>query len=163
MFAGMSIRSIRYMRAKESDIVSNPELVYENILKVAQLTRALNWNGLIVGMTDCTKIRLKLIYSDELGCVIVSTLKLSETSVQTYDDIHKIVNILLYSMNKNTNNLVGVWGMQLHELNLLEDHLRNKRKSKPEVAYVFCPHSQDNKLDGYQEEYYYMEAPTGFE
>ncbi|PKC04566.1 hypothetical protein RhiirA5_422046 [Rhizophagus irregularis] len=94
MFAGMSIRSIRYMRAKKSDIVSNPELVYENILKVAQLTRALNWNGPIVGMTDCTKIRPKLTYSDELGCVIGSTLKLSETSVQTYDDIHKIVNII---------------------------------------------------------------------
>ncbi|GES82707.1 hypothetical protein GLOIN_2v1777971 [Rhizophagus clarus] len=42
MFAGMSIRSIRYIRAKESDIISNSELVYENILKVAQLTRALN-------------------------------------------------------------------------------------------------------------------------
>ncbi|CAB4379912.1 unnamed protein product [Rhizophagus irregularis] len=69
MFAGMSIRSIRYMRAKESDIVSNPELVYENILKVAQLTRVLNWNGPIVGMTDCTKIQPKLTYSDELGCV----------------------------------------------------------------------------------------------
>lgn len=45
-------------------------------------------------MTDCTKIRPKLTYSDELGCVIGSTLKLSETSVQTYDDIHKIVNII---------------------------------------------------------------------
>ncbi|GES93095.1 hypothetical protein GLOIN_2v1777971 [Rhizophagus clarus] len=42
MFVGMSIRSIKYMRAKESDIIFNPELVYENILKVAQLTRALN-------------------------------------------------------------------------------------------------------------------------
>ncbi|RIA81306.1 hypothetical protein C1645_837225 [Glomus cerebriforme] len=54
MFAGMSIKSIKYMRAKESDIVSNSELVYENILK--------------------------------------SILKLSETSVQIYDDIHNIVN-----------------------------------------------------------------------
>ena len=38
MFAGMNIRSIRYMRAKESDVISNPELVYENILKFARLT-----------------------------------------------------------------------------------------------------------------------------
>ncbi|GBB86238.1 hypothetical protein RclHR1_12680004 [Rhizophagus clarus] len=92
MFAGMSIRSIRYMRANESDIISNPELVYENILKVVRLTKALNWNGPIVGMTDCTKVRPKLTYSDELGCIVGSTLKLSETSVQTYDDIHKIIN-----------------------------------------------------------------------
>ncbi|GES83371.1 hypothetical protein RCL_jg16077.t1 [Rhizophagus clarus] len=92
MFAGMSIRSIRYMRANESDIISNPELVYENILKVVRLIKALNWNGPIVGMTDCTKVRPKLTYSDELGCIVGSTLKLSETSVQTYDDIHKIIN-----------------------------------------------------------------------
>ncbi|GES83162.1 hypothetical protein GLOIN_2v1777971 [Rhizophagus clarus] len=92
MFAGMSIRSIRYMRANESDIISNPELVYENILKVVRLTKALNWNGPIVGMTDYTKVQPKLTYSDELGCIVGSTLKLSETSVQTYDDIHKIIN-----------------------------------------------------------------------
>ncbi|GBB99162.1 hypothetical protein RclHR1_34330001, partial [Rhizophagus clarus] len=90
----MSIRSIKYMRAKESDIISNPELVYENILKVTWLTRTLNWNRPIVGMTDCTKIRPKLTYSDELSCVVGSTLKLSETLVETYDNIHKIVNII---------------------------------------------------------------------
>ncbi|GET00254.1 hypothetical protein RCL_jg3180.t1 [Rhizophagus clarus] len=94
MFAGMSIRSIRYMRANESDIISNPELVYENILKVVRLTKALNWNGPIVGMTDCTKVQPKLTYSDELGCIVGLTLKLSETSVQTYDDIHKIINTI---------------------------------------------------------------------
>ena len=43
-------------------------------------------------MTDCTKVWPKLTYSDELGCIVGSTLKLSETSVQTYDDIHKIIN-----------------------------------------------------------------------
>jgi hypothetical protein len=80
------------MRANESDIISNPELVYENIHKVARLTKALNWNGPIVGMTDCTKVRPKLTYSDELGCIVGLTLKLSETSVQTYDDIHTIIN-----------------------------------------------------------------------
>ncbi|GBB97367.1 hypothetical protein RclHR1_02980006 [Rhizophagus clarus] len=94
MFAGMSIRTIRYMRAKESDIISNPESVYENILKVAQLTRALNWNRPIVGMTDCTKIWPKLTYSDKLGCIVESTLKLSEILVETYDDIYKVMNII---------------------------------------------------------------------
>jgi hypothetical protein len=41
MFAGMSVRSIRYLRAKEVDVVTNPELVYENILKFARLIKAL--------------------------------------------------------------------------------------------------------------------------
>jgi hypothetical protein len=92
MFAGMSLRSIRYLRTKEIDVVTNPELVYENILKFARLIKALNWNGPIVGMTDCTKIRPKLTYSDELGCIVGSTLKLSETSVQVYDDVHNVIN-----------------------------------------------------------------------
>ncbi|GBC29359.2 tigger transposable element-derived protein 6-like [Rhizophagus irregularis DAOM 181602=DAOM 197198] len=50
IFAGMSVRSIRYLRAV--DVVTNPELIYENILKFSQLIKALNWNGLVVGMTD---------------------------------------------------------------------------------------------------------------
>uniref|UniRef100_U9UD18 Uncharacterized protein n=1 Tax=Rhizophagus irregularis (strain DAOM 181602 / DAOM 197198 / MUCL 43194) TaxID=747089 RepID=U9UD18_RHIID len=45
-------------------------------------------------MTDCTKIRPKLTYSDELGGIVGSTLKLSETSVQTYDDIHNVINYI---------------------------------------------------------------------
>ncbi|GES99921.1 hypothetical protein GLOIN_2v1777971 [Rhizophagus clarus] len=44
MFAGMSIRSIKYSEQKK--------------------------NRPIVGMTDCTKIQPKLTYSDELGCII---------------------------------------------------------------------------------------------
>ena len=77
----------------------------------------------------------------------------------------KIANIapLLHGMNKNTNILVGVWGMRLYEIHLLEDHLRNKQKSKPVVAYVFRPKFRGDKLGGYQKEYYYMEVPTRFE
>jgi len=77
----MSIRSIRYLWAKEVDVVTNPELVYENILKFAWLIRSLNWNGPIIRMTDCTKIWPKLTYSDKLGGIVRSTLKLSDTSV----------------------------------------------------------------------------------
>ncbi|PKK55893.1 hypothetical protein RhiirC2_801221, partial [Rhizophagus irregularis] len=83
MFAGMSVRSIRYLRAKEVDVVTNPELIYENILKFSRLIKALNWNGPVVGMTDY-----------ELGGIVGSTLKLSETSVQTYDDIHNVINYI---------------------------------------------------------------------
>jgi hypothetical protein len=65
-----------------------------NILKFSRLIKALNWNGPVVGMTDCTKIWPKLTYSDELSGIVGSTLKLSETSVQTYDDIHNVINYI---------------------------------------------------------------------
>ncbi|GES86852.1 hypothetical protein RCL_jg20763.t1 [Rhizophagus clarus] len=65
MLAGISIRSIRYLRAKEVDVVTNLELVYEN-----------------------------LTYSDELGGIVGSTLKSSEIPVQTYDDIHNVINYI---------------------------------------------------------------------
>ena len=39
-------------------------------------------------MTDCTKVRAKLTYSQELGCIVGSTLNFDDTQVTTYDDIH---------------------------------------------------------------------------
>ncbi|GBB98477.1 hypothetical protein RclHR1_03240002 [Rhizophagus clarus] len=39
-------------------------------------------------MTDCTKIRTKLTYSQELRCIVGSTLSFDSTNVITYDDIH---------------------------------------------------------------------------
>src|SRR5256885_11648885 len=39
-------------------------------------------------MTDCTKIRAKLTYSQELGCIVGSTLSFDDTRIITYDDIH---------------------------------------------------------------------------
>ena len=56
--------------------------------KFACIARELNWNGPILLMTDCTKIRLKLVYSQELDYIIRSTLSSNEVSVSDINDIH---------------------------------------------------------------------------
>lgn len=62
--------------------------MYENVVRFARAMNALNWTGPVVAITDCTKIRTKLTYSQELGCIVGSTLKFDNTQVTTYDDIH---------------------------------------------------------------------------
>ena len=62
--------------------------MYENVARFARAMEALKWKGPIVAMTDCTKIRTKLTYSQELGCIVGSTLGFDSTNVVTYDDIH---------------------------------------------------------------------------
>ena len=62
--------------------------MYENVVRFACAMEALKWTGPVVAMTDCTKIRAKLTYSQELGCIVGSTLNFDDTQVTTYDDIH---------------------------------------------------------------------------
>jgi len=50
--------------------------------------QALKWTGPVVAMIDYTKIRAKLTYSQELGCIVGSTLSFDDTNIITYDDIH---------------------------------------------------------------------------
>jgi len=62
--------------------------MYENVARFARAMEALKWAGPVVAMTDCTKIHAKLTYSQELGCIVGSTLSFDNTNVTTYDDIH---------------------------------------------------------------------------
>ena len=62
--------------------------MYENVAQFARAMEALKWTGPVVAMTDCTKIRAKLTYSQELGCIVGSTLSFDDTRIITYDDIH---------------------------------------------------------------------------
>lgn len=43
-------------------------------------------------MTDNTKLKLRLRYSPNLGCIIGSVLSREETIVNIYNDIPKIIN-----------------------------------------------------------------------
>jgi hypothetical protein len=81
----------RYLRTRDEDKLTNPNLVYENVARFARAMNALNWNGPVVAMTDCTKVRSKLTYSQELGCIVGSTMSFEESHVQTYSDIHEII------------------------------------------------------------------------
>ncbi|CAJ0765797.1 22354_t:CDS:1, partial [Entrophospora sp. SA101] len=58
----------------------------------AHAAKALNWDGPVVAMTDCTKVHLKLSYSQELGCIMGSILSFDQAKVETYDDIHIKIN-----------------------------------------------------------------------
>ena len=79
------------MRTRDEDQLTNPNMVYENVARFARAIHALKWDGPIVAMTDCTKVRAKLTYSQELGCIVGSTMTFEDTCVTTYDDIHQII------------------------------------------------------------------------
>ena len=79
------------MRTRDEDKLTNPNLVYENVARFARAMNALNWNGPVVAMTDCTKVRSKLTYSQELGRIIGSIMPFEESQVHTYSDIHEII------------------------------------------------------------------------
>lgn len=81
----------RYLRTKDEDRLTNPNLVYENVARFARAVDSLKWNGPIVAMTDCTKVRSKLTYSQELGCIVGSTMSFEDSHVDIYDDIHQII------------------------------------------------------------------------
>ncbi|GBC05191.1 hypothetical protein RclHR1_00610003 [Rhizophagus clarus] len=91
---GMSIQRIRQIRASNTELITDPNLVLDNVTKFACIAKELKWEGPILLMTDCTKIRSKLVYSQELGYITGSTLPSSEVSVSDINDIHeKIRNI----------------------------------------------------------------------
>ena len=82
------------IRASNTELITDPNLVLDNVTKFACIAKELKWEGPILLMTDCTKIRSKLVYSQELGYITGSTLPSSEVSVSDINDIHeKIRNI----------------------------------------------------------------------
>jgi len=83
--------NFRYLRTKDENRLTNPNLVYENVARFARAVDSLKWNGLVVAMTDCTKVRSKLTYSQELGCIVSFTMNFEDSHVDTYNDIHQII------------------------------------------------------------------------
>ena len=63
-------------------------------MKFANIVKELNWEGPILLMTDCTKIHSKLVYSQELGYIMGSTLSSSEVSVSNINDIHEKIRYI---------------------------------------------------------------------
>ena len=76
------------IRASNTELITDPNLVLENVTKFACIAKELKWEGPILLMTDCTKICSKLVYSQELGYITGSTLSSSEVSVSDINDIH---------------------------------------------------------------------------
>ena len=67
-------------------------MCYENVARFKRLVDTIKYDGPIASMTDCTKLKLRLRYSPNFGCVIGSILSNKETKVNVYGDIPKIIN-----------------------------------------------------------------------
>ncbi|RGB33934.1 hypothetical protein C1646_761120 [Rhizophagus diaphanus] len=93
-FGEMSIQKIHQICASNTELITDPNLVLDNMIKFACIAKELKWEGPILLMSDYTKIRSKLVYSQELGYITRSILPSSEVSVSDINDIHKkICNI----------------------------------------------------------------------
>jgi hypothetical protein len=73
----------RHLRSQEKDLLVNPGLVYDNVVHFAQTIKAIGWKGPVVFMTDCTKIRAKVMYAHELGQIVGSVLDDQDTQVSS--------------------------------------------------------------------------------
>ena len=65
-------------------MLTNSSLLFENIARFKRLINILNYQGLIVTISDNTKLKPTLRYSSILGCIIRSTLPVEQN---TYEDI----------------------------------------------------------------------------
>ena len=80
------------MRRNDEDCLTNPDLCYENVAKFKRLIDTIKYNSPIAAMTDNTKLKPCLRYSSQLGCIVGLTLSNSQTKVNVYGDIPKIIN-----------------------------------------------------------------------
>jgi hypothetical protein len=85
--------------------LTNPELCYENVARAKRLIDTINYNGPICAMTDNTKLKPRLRYSPNLGCIIGSVLSKEETMVNIYNDIPKIINNIKSEKNGIAKNV----------------------------------------------------------
>jgi hypothetical protein len=69
--------------------LTNPEISLENIARFAKAANELRWEGPVVLMIDCTKLRPKVVFSQEFGSIMGSILPADQMKCEIYDDIHK--------------------------------------------------------------------------
>lgn len=62
------------------------------MMRFKKFADSLNYNGPVAAMTDNTKLKESLSYSATLGCVIGSTLPVSETKVSNYEEVITIID-----------------------------------------------------------------------
>lgn len=62
------------------------------MMRFKKFADSLNYNGPVATMTDNTKLKESLSYSATLGCVIGSTLSVSETKVSNYEEVITIID-----------------------------------------------------------------------
>ncbi|CAI2179616.1 3303_t:CDS:2, partial [Funneliformis geosporum] len=99
---GMSIQRICQIRASNPELITNPNLIIENVMRFACLMKELKWEGPILLMTDCTKICSKLIPIGKIPPVVIDILptKGDESAEQIFN-ILRIVLDFAYQSNIN--------------------------------------------------------------
>ncbi|PKC11775.1 hypothetical protein RhiirA5_287239, partial [Rhizophagus irregularis] len=63
-----------------------------NVARFKRLVDSINYNGPVSAMTDNTKLKSRLRYSPNLGCIIGSVFSKKEAEINTYNDIPRIIN-----------------------------------------------------------------------
>lgn len=77
----------RLLRQKSEEFIYNTDICFENIARFKRLADSMNYNGPVIAMTDNTKLRPRLGYSANFGCIIGSTFSLEQTHVENYDEV----------------------------------------------------------------------------
>ncbi|CDO76768.1 hypothetical protein BN946_scf185028.g19 [Trametes cinnabarina] len=89
---GPSPRSLQKVLKRSPDVLSKPDLDYENVARVKRLMDLLKYNGPVAVAGDCTKVRQRLSYSNDHGShVLGSTLSLEDCAIAEVDDITRLV------------------------------------------------------------------------
>ncbi|TFY65415.1 hypothetical protein EVG20_g5598 [Dentipellis fragilis] len=78
--------------SKTPDVLQNPALVFENVVRIRSFVDKVGYMGPIALAGDCTKIRAALTYSDSFGGHIMgSTLSPEECMIRNHEDIDKVI------------------------------------------------------------------------
>lgn len=75
------------MRSNSEDMLTDPTLCFENVAQFKRFLDSIDYDGPIAAMTDNTKLKPRLRYSSQMGCIIGSTFSNNETNIKTYNDI----------------------------------------------------------------------------
>ncbi|POG77253.1 hypothetical protein GLOIN_2v1747656 [Rhizophagus irregularis DAOM 181602=DAOM 197198] len=89
---GLTIQNIRRLRSNSEDILTDPTLCFENVARFKRFLDSIGYDGPIAAMSDNTKLKPRLRYSSQMGCIIGSTFSVNETSIKTYNDIPLVIN-----------------------------------------------------------------------
>ncbi|CAG8854125.1 3772_t:CDS:1, partial [Gigaspora margarita] len=81
-----------HYRSILDNMINNPDLCYENIVHFKRFLDTLHYNGPVLAMTNCTKLKARLQYSSSLGCIVGSTLNRNHCKIETYNDIYNKIS-----------------------------------------------------------------------
>ncbi|EIW56114.1 uncharacterized protein TRAVEDRAFT_50602 [Trametes versicolor FP-101664 SS1] len=89
---GPSPRTLQKVIKRSPDVLTKPDLDFENVARVKRLMDILKYNGPVAVAGDCTKVRQRLTYSNDHGShVLGSTLPFEQCAVADTEEISRLV------------------------------------------------------------------------